>query len=390
MPYPLKNFPGVQIDEVMLGSPPIFGVGTSVAGFVGNAPKPDASIKPNVPHLVTTEDEFRAGYADGAAKSTNLTRAVIGFFRNGGGQCYVVHTSSESKSDLLAGIDALEVLEDVNILAVPGSSDKDVYSALEDQATRKRDRFAILDPPPRVAKLEDFNDGGQNTPAGAKRPANSQFAAFYYPRIKVRREFPGDPIDGEFVTPSGHLAGVYARVDSNRGVFKAPANETIAGATDVEHPLTDGNQDSLNAQNVDLIRNFGGAVTVWGGRTLVAKDPSGPDAEYRYISTRRFVSFVEASLKAGLRFAVFEPNNLKLRQIITRSVRGFLDGLWRDGALFGESPANAYYIHFPENYNRDDDRKKGLLVVEIGLRISYPAEFIIIRIGPLSDDPAAS
>src|SRR5262245_41667445 len=113
MSYPLKNYPGVQIDEVMLGSPPIFGVGTSTAGFVGKAPKPDASVTPGVPRMLTTEDDFRAAFADGATRSTDLSRAVIGFFRNGGRQCFVIHTPSGSKQELLAGLAALEVLEDV-------------------------------------------------------------------------------------------------------------------------------------------------------------------------------------------------------------------------------------------------------------------------------------
>jgi phage tail sheath protein FI len=111
---------------------------------------------------------------------------------------------------------------------------------------------------------------------------------------------------------------------------------------------------------------------------------------FRYISTRRFANYVEQSLKRGLRFAVFEPNNLALRQVITRSVKGFLDGVFFDGALFGASPEEAYYIRFPDPLNRDEDRLAGRLVVEIGLRPAPPAEFIIVRIGLLTQSAAAA
>jgi phage tail sheath protein FI len=107
------------------------------------------------------------------------------------------------------------------------------------------------------------------------------------------------------------------------------------------------------------------------------------DTTFRYISTRRLTTYVEQSLKVGLRFAVFEPNNLALRQKISRSVRGFLDGVWRDGALFGATADEAYYVRFPDVFNSDADRALGKLTLEIGLRVTFPAEFVIVRIGLL-------
>jgi len=109
-----------------------------------------------------------------------------------------------------------------------------------------------------------------------------------------------------------------------------------------------------------------------------------------YINVRRLVNYIEESLQVGLRWAVFEPNNLSLRQLISRSVRGFLDGVWRDGGLFGATADEAYYVRFPEIFNSDENRALGKLTVEIGLRVTYPAEFIIVRIGIILQSAAAS
>ncbi|AWB22771.1 phage tail sheath family protein [Methylobacterium currus] len=387
--YP--NTPGVQILEVRLGAPPIAGVGTSTAGFVGKSPMTGRFLK--VARLVTSADQFEADYITGknaadppAADSTSLSRAVFGFFENGGTTCYVVNVDSEAQGDVVAGIKLLEPIDEVAIIAAPGHVHPDVYAALEDQAFRTGDRFALLDPPAKVDDLAKLKAGGSN------RPPASDYAAFYYPRIQVMPRLANDPKDSVanpiFASPTGHIAGVYARVDAARGVHKAPANERILGALGVEHPLGNAEQNTLNADGVNLIRMFAGQATLWGARTLQAADAA--DKTFRYINVRRLVNYVEESLEDGLRFAVFEPNNLALRQTITRSVRGFLDGVWRDGALFGATPDEAYYVRFPDLFNRDEDRALGKLTIEIGLRAVYPAEFIIVRIGLIMQNAAAA
>jgi len=398
----LPYLPGVKINEVLLGAPPISGVGTSTAGFVGKVPKDNRpqNERPN-PVLVTSTDDFVAKFvaigkkqdgtdndADPAAtKSTALSRAVMGFFANGGGACYLSIVDDDTDRDRLkAGIDRLEKLDDVQIIAAPGSTDIEVSNALSAQAGRLADRVAILDPPFRK-DLADLSDIKKN---GTKRPGDSKFAAFYYPKIKVAKDLKDD-VDQESITPVGHIAGVYASVDGARGVHKAPANVAIRGALSVDDPLVDTDQDGLNKDGVNALRVFSGNVVIWGARTLQANDAHDPlgDPLFRYINVRRLTNYVEQSLKQGLRFAVFEPNNLPLRQTITRSVRGFLDGVWRDGALFGATPDEAFYVRFPDLFNRDEDRLAGRLVVEIGLRPAPPAEFIIIRIGLLTQSAAA-
>jgi uncharacterized protein len=390
MPTTFDNLPGVQIKEVRLGAPPIAGVGTSTAGFVGAAPK--AGQFTGVARSVTSADQFAADYVGDAAASTPLSRAVLGFFANGGHECYVVNVESTAAAEVVNGLKLLEVIDAIAIIAAPGHTEPEVYAELEDQATRTGDRFAILDPPPRSVVV----DAATGTPNwdllktnGANRPPASDYAAFYYPRILVGKQLPDDPAPDpanqeSFVTPVGHIAGVYARVDSARGVHKAPANEQILGALGVEHAVTDSDQNSLNAEGVNVLRVFSGATVVWGARTLSAT------TDWRYINVRRLVNYIEESIQDGLRWAVFEPNTLALRQQIARSARGFLDGVWRDGALFGATAEEAYYVRFPELYNTDTERALGRLTVEIGLRVSFPAEFIIVRIGLLLQSASAA
>jgi phage tail sheath protein FI len=375
----LINLPGVRIQEVQLSAPAITGVGTSTAGFVGDAPIAPTKSKFNMQaRLVTSYDQFIQDFINdpggdpkkNATKSNALSFAVLGFFLNGGTQCFVVDSTGGAVKD---GIDLLKP-KDVQIIAAPGSTDAAVYKALEDQASSMADRFAILDPPAKVDDLAKLLKGG------ASRPADSPWAAFYYPRIQVAAALKDDA-KVNVVAPSGHIAGMYARVDANKGVHKAPANEILNGALGVDDLLIDSQQNTLNPDGVNAIRLFSAGPTVFGARTLLASD--APDTTFRYVNIRRLTTYIEQSLKVGLRWAVFEPNNLPLRQKITRSVRGFLDGVWRDGALFGATPDEAYYVRFPDAFNTDADRANGKLTIEIGIRPSFPAEFIIIRIGLL-------
>jgi phage tail sheath protein FI len=375
-----ENVPGVKIKEERLGAPPIQGVSTSRAGFVGKAPR--ANEQKMVPVLITSHDQFLATYVLDLANATNnakdstpLSLAVLGFFQNGGSSCYVVNAPGGAGGEVKDGLALLEKIDDIQILAAPGSTEQAVYLELQQQAGRKGDRFAILDAPAKDKVTKDAD----LLPTGTARPSSDNTnSAFYYPQIKVPGQLDNDP-DTMVVAPTGHIAGLYARVDANRGVHKAPANEVLFGALGVDDLIGDSQQDTWNKKGVNVIRIFSEGPVVWGARTLNV-DQGDP---FVYVNIRRLTTYIEQSLKAGLRFAVFEPNNLALRQTITRSVRGFLDGVWRDGALFGATADEAYYVRFPESLNTPEKQKAGELTVEIGLRASYPAEFIIIRIGLL-------
>jgi phage tail sheath protein FI len=270
------------------------------------------------------------------------------------------------------------VIDEIAIIAAPGYTQTNVYNELEAQATRTGDRFALLDPPEKVDALTKLTKGG------TKRPTDSSYSGFYYPRVMVGKGLSGDK-ELEAISPVGHIAGVFARVDASRGVHKAPANERIFGVLGIEHALTDADQNVLNTDGVNLLRMFSEGVVIWGARTLLANDAA--DRTYMYVNVRRLVNYIEESLQEGLRWAVFEPNTPTLRKQITGAVRGFLTGVWRDGGLFGVTADEAFYVRFPANpYNTAADRALGKLTLEIGLRVAYPAEFIIVRIGLITED----
>jgi uncharacterized protein len=211
-------------------------------------------------------------------------------------------------------------------------------------------------------------------------PQNSDYAAFYFPWIEVF-----DPVTRirqpngngrKYVPPSGHIAGIYARVDSTRGVHKAPANEPIFGALGLKYNLSRSQQDRLNPQGVNCIRDINGNIRVWGART-VGGDRNG---EFRYINVRRFLLFLRESIDEGTQFAVMEPNDPALWAKITRNVTAFLMTVWRSGALFGATPNEAFYVRCDETTNTQEDIDLGRVITEIGVAVVRPAEFVIFRL----------
>ena len=172
------------------------------------------------------------------------------------------------------------------------------------------------------------------------------------------------------------MAGIYARVDANRGVFKAPANEPVQGATALQWMLSKADQDNLNPKGVNIIRALSGALLVWGART-VGGDVNG---DYKYISTRRYFNYLRKSIEQGTQFVVFEPNNSALWQRIIRSVGDFLLNEWHAGALFGDTPKQAFFVKCDEDTNPPEVREAGQVVTEIGVAIVKPAEFVIFRL----------
>jgi phage tail sheath protein FI len=252
------------------------------------------------------------------------------------------------------------------------------------------DRFAILDAPDPVDNLDALKKvgtAGSSPSAGegdekkkkaaleaAYRPRQTACAAFYYPWI-----FAGDPMSSGSIVktpPSGHLAGVYARTDATRGVHKAPANEPIRGALDLSFKVTHAEQGELNAAGVNIIRFFADAgIRVWGARTLAEES-----SEWRYISVRRLFNMVEQSIQDGTRWIVFESNDSRTWKAIERDIRAFLTLVWRDGALKGDTPDQAFFVKCDDETNPPEVIDAGRLITEIGIAPVKPAEFIIFRI----------
>lgn len=289
-------------------------------------------------------------------------------------------TSAEFNGDVSdrTGVQGLEALDDVTMVAVPdlmtklpGSKlDLDMVKAVQTMliahCERLGDRVAIIDPPPDM-NPQEIKEWRMNT-AGY----DSSYAALYYPWIQVDDPLTSRPI---FVPPSGHMAGIWARSDNTRGVHKAPANEVVLGATGLAYGTTKGEQDTLNPNGVNCIRGFPGrGIRVWGARTL-SSDPA-----WRYLNVRRLFNFVEKSIELGTQWVVFEPNDFALWARVKRDITSFLRGVWRDGALFGLTPKEAFYVKCDEELNPPEVRDLGRLIVEIGMCPVKPAEFVIFRI----------
>ncbi|BBU33485.1 hypothetical protein BTHE68_72190 (plasmid) [Burkholderia sp. THE68] len=264
------------------------------------------------------------------------------------------------------GLSALELdpFRDVALVYAP-NVDKDIAGKIIDHCELLRFRFAVVDSPK-----------GQNNP-GALDPrtgmnTDSSYVAFYYPWIVI-----SDPVTGarKLVPPGGHSIGVYARTDTERGVFKAPANETVRGALDLEYDINDATQDTLNPRGVNVIRRFPGrGIRVWGARTLTS------NSLWKYVSVRRLFIFLERSIYEGTQWVVFEPNDSRLWARVTDTIRLFLRSQWRLGALFGRTEEQAFFINCNETVMSQDDILNGRLICEIGIAPVRPAEFVIFRI----------
>jgi len=281
------------------------------------------------------------------------------------------------------GFGGLEAIDEVTMLAAPdlmaayqrgllsGEDVKAVQLAMIAHCELMADRVAILDTPPSL-KAQEVKDWRMDF-AGY----DSKYAALYWPWIKV-----ADPVAGKqvYVPPSGHMAGIWARNDSSRGVHKAPANEVIRGAVNIELNITKGEHDLLNPIAVNCIRAFRGqGIRVWGARTLSS------DPEWRYLNVRRLFNYVEKSILQGTNWVVFEPNDPKLWDSVKRTVTMFLRRVWRDGALFGKTPAEAFFVKCDEENNPPENRDAGILTVEIGIAPVKPAEFVVFRISQFAD-----
>jgi phage tail sheath protein FI len=232
------------------------------------------------------------------------------------------------------------------------------------------DRVAILDAPPGL-NAQQVKEWRVDL-AGY----DSKYASLYWPWVKVF-----DPLSGQaqHIPPSGHMAGIWARSDDTRGVHKAPANEVVRGAISLELNLTKGEHDQLNPSGINCIRAFPGrGIRVWGARTL-SSDPA-----WRYLNVRRLFNFVEESNFEGTQWVVFEPNDMRLWGRVKRTINAFLLRVWRDGALFGATADQAFYVKCDAENNPPETRDAGQLVVDIGIAPVKPAEFVVFRIAQFS------
>lgn len=280
------------------------------------------------------------------------------------------------------GFSGLEAIDEITMVSVPdimaayqqGALDlegvKTVQLGLIAHCELMGDRMAILDPPPGL-NAQQVKEWRVDV-AGY----DSAFATVYWPWIKVF-----DPASGtnRFVPPSGHMAGIWGRNDDTRGVHKAPANEVVRGVVDIELNLTKAEHDQLNPEGINAIRAFPGrGIRVWGGRTL-SSDPS-----WRYVNVRRLFNYLEKSILNGTQWVVFEPNDVDLWGRIRRTISSFLTRTWRDGALFGTTPDEAFFVKCDAETNPPDVIDAGQVVCLIGVSPVKPAEFVVFKLSQFS------
>lgn len=386
--------PGVYVDEVPSGERSITGARTAVAGFIGQT----GTGPFNTPTRITTWAEFSAvfgGFLPGAC----LAQSVHGFFLNGGGVCHIVRIGpgdphagveqggveqgSASANDYIGdatrgtGLAGLEAISDITMLCAPdlmgahlrGTMDPGsvlaVQAAMVSQAASMRDRMAILDAPSGLTahQVRQWRSDAHH---------DSAFAALYWPWLRCI-----DPVSGSpsLMPPSGHVAGIWCRSDAARGVQRAPANEVVRGPIGLEVAVTPSENTLLNPEGINVIRSFPGrGIRVWGARSL-SSDPG-----WRYLNVRRLVSYLEQSILEGTTWVVFEQNDETLWARVRGAISAFLITQWRNGALMGATPRDAFFVKCDSETNTAEDIARGHVVCTVGVAAARPAEFVIFRI----------
>lgn len=304
---------------------------------------------------------------DASENDQTIAAGGIPFMENG------AEGGALTLADAQRSLKVLEAVDDIPILCCPeehGTGFAGITEDLVQQCEILKDRFAIIQAaqtPPSPA---------QHTPTRA-----SKYAAYYYPWLEVRDAIKGIPV---LIPPGGHVAGIYARSDIERGVHKAPANELIRGLyfdpqnpkRGLERQVTKGEQDILNPKGVNVLRFFPGrGPLVWGART------STLDPDWKYVNVRRLFIFVEESIEEATQWVVFEPNDEPLWARVRRTLSDFLTRLWMDGMLQGRTKEEAYFVRCDRTTMTQADIDNGRLIILIGIAPVKPAEFVIFRIG---------
>ncbi|MFD0415952.1 phage tail sheath family protein [Streptomyces sp. NPDC127108] len=379
----------VEVQEASSGTRVMSGARTSVAAFLAQSVDAEEAGEPSARRIRSWKEfhdcaAITGGSPDGEREASRvrvsgaLWAAVYGWFANGGGECYLAPLGG--KGGIAGALEVLERVEEISIVVAPdlwseatAEDSRAAAGLIADHCQRTGNRVAVLHVP----------DGAPLESAAEMLGIDADAAPYvtvYYPWINVL------DADGETsaVPATGHVAGVWARVDARRGVHKAPANEDLRGVVGLTRELDDPEQEVLNDQGVNALRKFPGtAPLVWGARTLAAADPS--DVENSYLNVRRTVNFIKQSILQSTRWVVFEPNDDRLGTSVTAMITSFLTGLWRRGMLVGANTEQAFYVVCDESNNSEEEVSQGKLNVEVGVALVRPAEFITFRVSQSVD-----
>jgi hypothetical protein len=356
--------------------------------FIGTLFDPAQPADPETPIAVTGIDTGStfdatalAKYLLGAGVTGTVSETLAGG-NDGKPPASTDYEGDSSNETNPSGLYALGHVDDIAIVMAPdavaggGVLHAAVNNHLIAHCESLQYRFAILDEP------KATTSGGA---LDFRSKYDSSHAAIYYPWVKIADPRAGQ--DGKLLAlpPSGFVAGIYARTDLKRGVWKAPANEPVLGAQDFEFHVHKGVQDVLNPRGVNCLRFFEeGGFRVWGARTLSS------DPEWRYINVRRLFIYLEHSIDKGTQWVVFEPNNERTWSNVKDTISAFLLDVWKAGALVGAKPEEAFFVRCDRTTMTQNDLDNGRLVCLVGLAPAYPAEFVIFRIGQWTADATAT
>jgi len=322
----------------------------------------------------TLLDSLLAGDA-----STSASRSVVLMLTGGDDGNVPLATAYEGSENPLnnraTGLKAFEALDDISIVAAPGSTlvddarSRTVIGNLISHAERMKYRIAVID----SAKGQTISNV-----RAMRAQFDSSHAAFYYPWIRIL-----DPLTGQenHYPPSGFVAGIYARNDVERAVYKAPANEVVNLAIGFETMLNKAHQEVLNPEGINCFRFFEGrGMRLWGARTMSS------DPEWKYVNLRRYFAYLERSIDKGTQWAVFEPNGERLWANVRSTIQDFLLNEWQNGALLGDKPDKSFFVKCDRSTMSQNDLDNGRLVCLVGVAPLRPAEFVIFRIGQWTAD----
>ena len=359
---------------------------TGVPVFIGFVGEPrGAGTLP-----VLTAWEHLNAYFQPSHPDSYLPYAVRGFFENGGEQCYVIRLTAPGMAALQAALRASEALNTIDLVCAPDlfsplareSTDADYDSyfrsyteqqqAIVQHCAEAGGRFAVLDTDCSARWESAWNLAKKNW-----SEIDGPDGAIYLPWIKVRTiGTRTSQLSYKLVPPCGHIAGVYARSDRQRGVHKAPANEILRGVLDLEYPVSQTMQAFLNPKSINCLRAFPGrGIRVWGARTLAS------DESWRFINVRRVFTTAIRWLQCQMWEVAFEPNDQALWARIERELSSYFAAQYRRGALGGTSPQSAFYVKCDASTNPVEFRDLGIVVTEIGLVLTpQPFEFVVVRL----------
>ena len=350
----------IRVQQPLSSSPPaIEGVGTSVAAFLG----PTTSGPRDTPVHVTSMVEYERTFGGLDADDTGMSVRL--FFENGGQSAYVIKTDAIEN-----GLEALTTIDRFNLLSIPGTARLSKPAAAKTVATasticEENRAFYVIDAPASLTPA--------TITAWKGHLRASPNAALYFPGLQVVDPFnPGALRD---VPASGAVAGVIARTEITRGVWKAPAGTAadLRTVRSLTRTLSDTDQEHLIAAGINPLRTFPGrGIRVWGARTLASAEVS----DLKYVPVRRLLLFIEESIDEGTQWAVFEPNDEPLWRAVRSSIENFLLGVYRSGALTGRTPEDAYFVRCDRMTMTQDDIDNGRLIVLVGVAPMRPAEFI--------------